>query len=66
MERFEIQVDNDMAGKTNGLKLMNELRMAGYPAELYFLENQMAGMYQDVETGEKHEVRKVRFCPSPE
>ena len=51
--------DNDTAGKTNGLKLVTELRTACYPVELYFLEKQMAGMYQDVETGEKHEVRKV-------
>ena len=56
---FIVMFDNDMAGKTNGLKLVTELRIAGYPAELYFLEKQMAGMYQDVETREKHEVRKV-------
>ena len=56
---FLVMFDNDTAGKTNGLKLVNELRTAGYPAELYFLENQMAGMYQDVETGEKYEVKKV-------
>ena len=56
---FIVMFDNDMTGKTNGLKLVDELRTAGYPAELYFLEKQMAGMYQDVETGEKHEVRKV-------
>ena len=56
---FIVMFDNDTVGKTNGLKLVNELRTAGYPAELYFLERQMAGMYQDVETGEKHEVRKV-------
>jgi replicative DNA helicase len=56
---FIVMFDNDMAGKTNGLKLVDELRTAGYPAELYFLEKQMSGMYQDVETGEKHEVRKV-------
>ena len=56
---FLVMFDNDTAGKTNGLKLVNELRTAGYPAEFYFLENQIAGMYQDVETGEKHEVKKV-------
>ena len=56
---FIVMFDNDTAGKTNGLKLVTELRTAGYPAELYFLENQMAGMYQDVETGERHEVKKV-------
>ena len=56
---FIVMFDNDTAGKTNGLKLVNELRTAGYPAELYFLENQMAGIYQDVETGEKYEVKKV-------
>ena len=56
---FIVMFDNDTAGKTNGLKLVDELRLAGYPAELYFLENQMAGIYQDVETGKKHEVKKV-------
>ena len=56
---FIVMFDNDTAGKTNGLKLVTELRTAGYPAELYFLEKQMVGMYQDVETGEKHEVRKL-------
>ena len=56
---FLVMFDNDTAGKANGLKLANELRAAGYPAEFYFLESQMAGMYQDVETGEKHEVKKV-------
>ena len=56
---FIVMFDNDTAGKTNGLNLVNELRTAGYPAELYFLEKQMAGIYQDVETGEKHEVKKV-------
>ena len=56
---FIVMFDNDTAGKTNGLKLVDELRTAGYSAELYFLEKQMAGMYQDVDTGEKHEVRKV-------
>ncbi|MBO4780118.1 MAG: hypothetical protein J5497_05730, partial [Selenomonadaceae bacterium] len=30
-------------GKTNGLKLLKELRTAGYPAELFFLSEQMAG-----------------------
>ena len=56
---FLVMFDNDTAGKTNGLKLASELRTAGYPTEIYFLEKQMAGMYQDVETGEKHEVKKV-------
>ena len=56
---FIVMFDNDTAGKTNGLKLVDELRLAGYPSELYFLENQMAGVYQDVDTGEKHEVKKV-------
>ena len=56
---FIVMFDNDTAGKTNGLKLVNELKASGYPAELYFLEKQMAGIYQDVETGEKYEVKKV-------
>ena len=56
---FIVMFDNDEAGKTNGLKLVTELRTAGYPAELYFLEKQMAGIYREVETGEKYEVKKV-------
>lgn len=56
---FIVMFDNDTAGKTNGLKLVNELRSAGYPAELYFLERQMAGIYRDVETGVEHEVKKI-------
>ena len=56
---FIVMFDNDTAGKMNGVKLVSDLRTAGYPAELYFLESQMAGMYQDVETREKHEVKKV-------
>ena len=50
---------NFFGSDLKNLKLVTELRSAGYPAELYFLEKQMSGMYQDVETGEKHEVRKV-------
>ena len=39
---FLVMFDNDEAGKTNGLKLVGELRRAGYPAELFFLSEQMA------------------------
>ena len=39
---FIVMFDNDEAGKTNGLKLLKELRTAGYPAELFFLSEQMA------------------------
>ena len=56
---FIVMFDNDTAGKTNGLKLVNELRSASYPAELYFLERQMAGIYRDVEMGVEHEVKKI-------
>lgn len=42
---FIVMFDNDAAGKTNGLKLVQELRTAGYPAESFFLEEQMAGEY---------------------
>ena len=40
---FLVMFDNDEAGKTNGLKLVEELRTAGYPAEIFFLSEYMAG-----------------------
>ena len=40
---FIVVFDNDAAGKTNGLKLVEELRKAGYPAEMFFLSEHMAG-----------------------
>ncbi|MBR0061334.1 MAG: toprim domain-containing protein, partial [Selenomonadaceae bacterium] len=40
---FLVMFDNDAAGKTNGLKLAEELRRAGYPAEMFFLSEHMAG-----------------------
>ena len=40
---FLVMFDNDAAGKTNGLKLVEELRRAGYAAELFFLSEHMAG-----------------------
>ena len=40
---FLVMFDNDAAGKTNGLKLVEELREAGYPAEMFFLSEHMAG-----------------------
>ena len=43
---FIVAFDNDTAGKTNGLKLVHELRAAGYPAELFFLEENMTGEHE--------------------
>ena len=40
---FLVMFDNDEVGKTNGLKLLEELRRAGYPAEIFFLSEHMAG-----------------------
>lgn len=40
---FIVMFDNDAAGKTNGLKLVEELKKADYPAELFFLSEHMAG-----------------------
>lgn len=40
---FLVMFDNDVAGKTSGLKLVEELRLAGYLAELFFLSEHMAG-----------------------
>ena len=39
---FLVMFDNDEAGKVNGQKLVEELRLAGYPAELFFLSEHMA------------------------
>ena len=39
---FIVMFDNDAAGKMNGLKLVEELRNASYPAEIFFLSEQMA------------------------
>ena len=43
---FIVMFDNDAAGKTNGLKLANELKATGYPTELFFLEENMAGEHK--------------------
>ena len=40
---FIVMYDNDTAGKTNGLKLVEELREAGYPTEMFFLSEHMSG-----------------------
>ena len=40
---FLVMFDNDEAGKANGLKLVEKLREAGYPAELFFLSEHMSG-----------------------
>ena len=40
---FLVMFDNDAAGKTNGLKLAEELRTAGYPTEMFFLSEHMVG-----------------------
>ncbi|MBR0032037.1 MAG: toprim domain-containing protein, partial [Treponema sp.] len=43
---FIVMFDNDTAGKTNGLKLANDLKAAGYPTELFFLEENIAGEHK--------------------
>ena len=43
---FIVMFDNDAAGKTNGLKLANDLKAAGYPTELFFLEENIAGEHK--------------------
>lgn len=40
---FLVMFDNDEAGKANGQKLVEGLREAGYPAEMFFLAEHMAG-----------------------
>ena len=40
---FLVMFDNDVAGRTDGLKLVEELREAGYPTEMFFLSEHMAG-----------------------
>ena len=44
--KFIVMFDNDVAGKTNGLKLVNELKTAGYPAELFFFEENLTGEHE--------------------
>ena len=56
---FVVMFDNDEAGKTNGENLVAELRAAKYPAELFFLEPRLKGIYCAVSTGEEYEVPKV-------
>ena len=43
---FIVMFDNDKSGKTNGFKLVNDLRAAGYPTEPFFLEERMAGEFE--------------------
>lgn len=43
---FIVMFDNDTAGKANGVNLASELKAAGYPAEIFFLEEKMAGEYE--------------------
>ena len=50
---FLVMFDNDAAGKTNGLKLAEELRTAGYPTEMFFLSEHMAdGSYPKVDAND--------------
>ncbi|MBQ3451993.1 MAG: toprim domain-containing protein, partial [Selenomonadaceae bacterium] len=50
---FLVMFDNDGAGKTNGLKLVEELREAGYPTEMFFLSEHMAdGSYPKVDAND--------------
>ena len=61
---FLVMFDNDGAGKTNGLKLVEELREAGYPTEIFFLSEHMAdGSYPKVDANDllqKNEVTLAR------
>ena len=57
---FVVMFDNDDKGHGNALKMVNELRAAGYPAVTFFLEGEMAGTkFKDVETGAVEEIPKV-------
>ena len=59
---FIVMFDNDKSGKTNGLKLANELKAAGYPTEIFFLEERMAGEYEYHKidgTTEKVTIKKI-------
>lgn len=58
-----VMFDNDTAGKTNSLKLINDLKAAGYPAEIFFLEERLAGSVHEYSNGdgttEKVTVKKI-------
>lgn len=43
---FIVTFDNDAAGKTNGLKLVDELMAVGFPAVLFSFEERLAGDYE--------------------
>ena len=49
---FIVMFDNDTTGKTNGLKLVEELKKAGYPAECFFLSDHMTGDYPKVDAND--------------
>lgn len=56
---FIVMFDNDEAGHGNGLKMVNALRAAGYPAVTFFLEGEMAGtQFKNSATGEVTTVPK--------
>ena len=60
---FVVLFDNDEAGKKNALKLVTDLRSAGYPAETFFFEERTAGdeyiLRSSDGTEEKIKVPKV-------
>lgn len=56
---FIVTFDNDAAGKTNGLKLVDELMAAGYPAVLFSFEERLAGDYEIHKSDGTTEIDKV-------
>lgn len=60
--KFVVVFDNDEAGSKHALEMVNALKGAGYPAELFFLEGEMAGeheIHKSDGTIERYTVAKV-------
>ena len=59
---FIVMFDNDEYGMKHGLEQVNALKAKGYPAELFFLEGEMAGEHEAHKsdgTIERYTVKKV-------
>lgn len=56
---FIVTFDNDAAGKGNGLKLVDELMAAGFPAVLFSFEERLAGEYEIHKSDGTTEIDKV-------
>lgn len=53
---FIVIFDNDETGKTKGATLVDDLKASGYPAEIFFFEERMAGEYYFKNDGSEEKV----------